>query len=211
MVLNLTTTELRRVASFELLHENVIARSVNPLAARGLKTGDLAPDGPSFITRVCGSGFHIRRRWFGQGRRARSPQFAQASLVSRSPQDRFQNNTRFKRDLFVELDNLIVCQSRATVRYTLTNRRWIRGAMDSQVSIPSPWLVEVKRSCTQRIFQSARNTGSKTKVSVRVSSDHGRCRCPTWPLLLTRDIEFAGFIESFSTNSNSIPKCPIVW
>ena len=37
------------------------------------------PDGPSFITRVCGSGFHIRRCWFGQARRARSPQIAQAS------------------------------------------------------------------------------------------------------------------------------------
>ena len=41
--------------------------------------GDLPPDGPSFITRVCGSGFHIPRFRFGQARRARSPQIAQAS------------------------------------------------------------------------------------------------------------------------------------
>ena len=40
---------------------------------------DLPPDGPSFITRVCGSGFHILRLRFGQARRARSPQIAQAS------------------------------------------------------------------------------------------------------------------------------------
>ncbi|MHC0055371.1 hypothetical protein, partial [Actibacterium sp. D379-3] len=40
---------------------------------------DLPPDGPSFITRVCGSGFHIPRFRFGQARRARSPQIAQAS------------------------------------------------------------------------------------------------------------------------------------
>jgi len=37
------------------------------------KADDLPPDGSSFITRVCGSGFHIL--WFriGQARRARSP------------------------------------------------------------------------------------------------------------------------------------------
>ena len=40
---------------------------------------DLPPEAPSFITRVCGFGFHILRRWFGQARRARSPQIAQAS------------------------------------------------------------------------------------------------------------------------------------
>jgi len=39
---------------------------------------DLLPEAPSFITRVCGSDFHIRRRQFGQARRARSPQIAQA-------------------------------------------------------------------------------------------------------------------------------------
>ena len=43
------------------------------------KETDLPPDGPSFITRVCGSGFHIPRFRFGQARRARSPQIAQAS------------------------------------------------------------------------------------------------------------------------------------
>ncbi len=32
---------------------------------------DLPPEAPSLITRVCRSGFHIRRRWFGQSRRAR--------------------------------------------------------------------------------------------------------------------------------------------
>ena len=39
---------------------------------------DLPPKAPSFITRVCGFGFHIRRLRFGQARRARSPQIAQA-------------------------------------------------------------------------------------------------------------------------------------
>lgn len=39
---------------------------------------DLPPEAPSFITRVCGFGFHILRRQFGQARRARSPQIAQA-------------------------------------------------------------------------------------------------------------------------------------
>ncbi|MHA3916659.1 hypothetical protein, partial [Halovulum sp. GXIMD14793] len=39
---------------------------------------DLPPEAPSFITRVCGSGFHIRWFRFGQARRARSPQIAQA-------------------------------------------------------------------------------------------------------------------------------------
>jgi len=38
--------------------------------------GDLRPDAPSFITRVCGFGFHIPQFRFGQGRRARSPQIA---------------------------------------------------------------------------------------------------------------------------------------
>ncbi|MHA3916719.1 DUF1194 domain-containing protein, partial [Halovulum sp. GXIMD14793] len=41
-------------------------------------TVDLPPEAPSFITRVCGSGFHIRWFRFGQARRARSPQIAQA-------------------------------------------------------------------------------------------------------------------------------------
>ncbi|MEX5577632.1 Shedu anti-phage system protein SduA domain-containing protein [Pseudophaeobacter sp. A-200-2] len=40
---------------------------------------DLPPEAPLFITRVCGSGFHILRRLIGQARRARSPQIAQAS------------------------------------------------------------------------------------------------------------------------------------
>ncbi len=39
---------------------------------------DLPPKAPSFITRVCGFGFHILRFHFGQARRARSPQIAQA-------------------------------------------------------------------------------------------------------------------------------------
>ncbi|MFT6676486.1 MAG: hypothetical protein ACJAVM_002690, partial [Sulfitobacter sp.] len=42
------------------------------------KTFDLPPEAPSFITRVCGFGFHIVHRQFGQARRARSPQVAQA-------------------------------------------------------------------------------------------------------------------------------------
>ncbi|MHA3914516.1 hypothetical protein, partial [Halovulum sp. GXIMD14793] len=42
-------------------------------------TADLPPEASSFITRVCGSGFHIRWFRFGQARRARSPQIAQAS------------------------------------------------------------------------------------------------------------------------------------
>ncbi len=39
---------------------------------------DLPPEAPSFIMRVCGFGFHILRRQFGQAHRARSPQIAQA-------------------------------------------------------------------------------------------------------------------------------------
>ena len=39
---------------------------------------DLPAEAPSFITRVCGSGFHIPRFQFGHARRARSPQIAQA-------------------------------------------------------------------------------------------------------------------------------------
>ena len=39
---------------------------------------DLPPEAPSFITRVCGFGFHILRRQFEQARRVRSPQIAQA-------------------------------------------------------------------------------------------------------------------------------------
>ncbi len=39
---------------------------------------DLPPEAPSFITRVCGFGFHILHRQFGQARRARRPQIAQA-------------------------------------------------------------------------------------------------------------------------------------
>ena len=39
---------------------------------------DLPPEAPSFITRVCGFGFHIRRRCFGQARRALNPLIAQA-------------------------------------------------------------------------------------------------------------------------------------
>jgi hypothetical protein len=40
--------------------------------------GDLPPAAPSFMMRVCGSEFHILRFRFGQARRARSPQIAQA-------------------------------------------------------------------------------------------------------------------------------------
>ena len=40
---------------------------------------DLPPEAPSFITRVCRSGFHILRLRNGQARRARSPHLAQAS------------------------------------------------------------------------------------------------------------------------------------
>jgi hypothetical protein len=43
-----------------------------------LKATDLPPEAPSFITRVRGSGFHILRGQFGQARRARGPQIAQA-------------------------------------------------------------------------------------------------------------------------------------
>ena len=39
---------------------------------------DLPPEAPSFITRVCRLGFHILRRQFGQARRERSRQIAQA-------------------------------------------------------------------------------------------------------------------------------------
>ena len=39
---------------------------------------DLLPEAPSFIARVCRFGFHILHRQFGQARRARSPQIAQA-------------------------------------------------------------------------------------------------------------------------------------
>ena len=39
---------------------------------------DLPPEAPSFITRVCEFGLYILRFRFGQVRRARSPQIAQA-------------------------------------------------------------------------------------------------------------------------------------
>jgi hypothetical protein len=39
---------------------------------------DLPPEAPSFIMRVCSFGFHNLWFCFGQGRRARSPQVAQA-------------------------------------------------------------------------------------------------------------------------------------
>ena len=39
---------------------------------------DLPPEAPSFITRVCGFGFHILHRQFEQARRVRSPQISQA-------------------------------------------------------------------------------------------------------------------------------------
>ena len=43
-----------------------------------ISQADLPPEAPSFITRVCGFGFHILHRQFGQARRARSPQIAPA-------------------------------------------------------------------------------------------------------------------------------------
>ena len=43
----------------------------SPHSSRNSVLVDLLPEAPSFITRVCGSGFHIRRRRFGQARRAR--------------------------------------------------------------------------------------------------------------------------------------------
>ena len=61
------------------------------MAAAKARGVDLPPEAPSFITRVCGFGFHILRRQFGQAPsrcllhkqlsgsgRARSPQIAQA-------------------------------------------------------------------------------------------------------------------------------------
>ena len=60
-----------------MLHMKIIilSSSIRERARLGL---DLPPKAPSFITRVCGFGFHIRRLRFGQARRARSPQIAQA-------------------------------------------------------------------------------------------------------------------------------------
>ncbi len=58
-----------RLASIEAMPA-IIAEMVKP--------ADLPPEAPSFIMRVCGFGFHIRRFRFGQARRARSPQIAQA-------------------------------------------------------------------------------------------------------------------------------------
>ena len=56
------------------------ARAVDALRNGEYGTAvDLPPEAPSFITRVCGSGFHNLRFRFGQARRARSPQIAQAS------------------------------------------------------------------------------------------------------------------------------------
>jgi hypothetical protein len=49
----------------------------NPVNLKNI-LGDLPPEAPSFITRVCGFGFHIFRRQFEQARHARSPQIAQA-------------------------------------------------------------------------------------------------------------------------------------
>ena len=43
-----------------------------------VEANDLPPEAPSFITRVCGFGFHILLRQFEQARRVRSPQISQA-------------------------------------------------------------------------------------------------------------------------------------
>lgn len=53
-------------------------------ATRSRVPSDLPPEAPSFITRVCGSGFHILRFGFGQARRERSPQIAQAPGARRT-------------------------------------------------------------------------------------------------------------------------------
>lgn len=50
-----------------------------PIGGLGNKCSDLPPEAPSLITRVCGFGLYSLRRRFGQARRARSPQIAQAS------------------------------------------------------------------------------------------------------------------------------------
>ena len=51
---------------------------INPEAAMQAAEFDLPPEAPSFITRVCGFGFHILLRQFEQARRVRSPQISQA-------------------------------------------------------------------------------------------------------------------------------------
>jgi hypothetical protein len=51
---------------------------VSGMGKSGHIARDLPPEAPSFIMRVCGFGFHILHRHFGQARRVRSPQFAQA-------------------------------------------------------------------------------------------------------------------------------------
>jgi hypothetical protein len=57
---------------------NIMAAQGEISAAFAAVRTDLPPEAPSFITRVCGLEFHILRRQFGQARRARSPQIAQA-------------------------------------------------------------------------------------------------------------------------------------
>ncbi len=59
--------------------ERQIEISFRPRDGKFDVADDLPPGAPSFITRVCGSGIHILRRQFGQARRTRSPQIAQAS------------------------------------------------------------------------------------------------------------------------------------
>jgi transposase len=58
--------------------EGIISPKCWAHTRRHFTDADLPPDGPSFITRVCGSGFHNLGFRFGQARRARSPQIAQA-------------------------------------------------------------------------------------------------------------------------------------
>lgn len=69
-----------KVYGYRKIHDDLIdmgeAVSENRV---GRLTRDLPPKAPSFITRVCGSEIHILRRQFGQARRARSRQIAQAS------------------------------------------------------------------------------------------------------------------------------------
>ena len=48
------------------------------ISAKTTNVVDLPPEAPSFITRVCGFGFHILLRQFEQARRVRSPQISQA-------------------------------------------------------------------------------------------------------------------------------------
>ena len=62
----------------QLYEAGKVLQQTSSSSSKLLHGGDLPPEAPSFITRVCRFGFHILLRQFEQARRVRSPQISQA-------------------------------------------------------------------------------------------------------------------------------------